>query len=75
MATLIGLEELRDLMRKQSEEDRRNRTISVEGQSVEEALKRASIELGVAVRRLEYEVTVKGSDGMLGVGRKPPAPR
>ena len=51
MATLIGLEELRDLMRKQSEEDRKNRTISVEGQSVEEALKRASIELGVAVRR------------------------
>ncbi len=71
MATLIGLEELRDLMRKQSEEDRKNRTITVEGPSVEEALKRASIELGVPVRRLEYEVAVRGSDGMLGMGRRP----
>ncbi|HET6485409.1 MAG TPA: Jag N-terminal domain-containing protein, partial [Spirochaetia bacterium] len=71
MATLIGLEELRDLMRKQSEEDRKNRTITVEGPSVEEALKRASIELGVPVRRLEFEVAIRGSDGMLGMGRKP----
>ena len=58
-------------MRKQSEEDKKNRTIVVEAESIPEALKKASIELGIPVRLLEYEVVKKGSAGTLGIGRVP----
>jgi len=71
MATTINLEQLQDYMRRQSEEDAKNRTLTLEAESVHEALKRASIELSTPVRNLEYEVLQKGSAGTLGVGRKP----
>jgi uncharacterized protein len=58
-------------MRKQSEEDKKNRTIVVEAESIPEALKKASIELAIPVRLLEYEVVTKGSAGTLGIGRTP----
>jgi hypothetical protein len=67
----IGLEQLQEYMRKQSEEDKKNPTIAVEGESVPEALKKASIELGIPVRGLEYEVVLKGSPGAMGIGRTP----
>jgi hypothetical protein len=66
----VSLEQLQEYMRKQSEEDRKNRTISVEAEGITEALKKASIELGIPVRGLEYEVVVKGSGGTFGLGRK-----
>ncbi len=71
MSALINLEQLQEYMRKQSEEDKKNRSISVEGPGVPEALSRASIELGIPVLSLEYEVIERGSAGTLGVGRKP----
>ena len=71
MAATINLEQLRDYMRRQSEEDKKNRTLTLEAQSVDEALKRASIELATPVRNLEYEVLEKGSAGTFGVGRRP----
>ena len=71
MPGIIGLDQLQEYMRKQSEEDKKNRTIAVEAESVPEALKRASIELGIPVRNLEYELMEKGSAGTLGIGRKP----
>jgi uncharacterized protein len=58
-------------MRKQSEEDKKNRTIVVEAESIPEALKKASVELAIPVRLLEYEVVTKGSAGTLGIGRIP----
>jgi uncharacterized protein (DUF342 family) len=67
---MITLGQLRDFMRQQSEEDKRNRTLKVSAASVPEALKQASIELGVPIKRLEYEVIEKGSAGTLGMGRK-----
>lgn len=71
MAATIDLEQLQEYMRKQSEEDAKNRTLTLEAESIQEALKRASIELATPVRDLEYEVLQKGSSGTLGVGRKP----
>ncbi len=71
MASMVTIDELREYMKRQSEEDRKNRTLTLEAQSVEEALKRASIELATPVRQLEYEVLQKGSSGTLGVGRRP----
>ncbi len=71
MAATINLEQLQEYMRKQSEEDAKNRTLTLEAESIQEALKRASIELATPVRNLEYEVLQKGSSGTLGVGRRP----
>jgi len=71
MAVTINLEQLQDYMRRQLAEDARNRTLTLEADSVQEALRRASIELSLPVRDLEYEVLSKGSPGTLGVGKKP----
>jgi uncharacterized protein len=67
----ITLEQIREYMRRASAEDKKNRTIVVEGESIDAALKKASIELGVPVRGLEYEVVGKGTPGTFGVGRRP----
>jgi hypothetical protein len=67
---MITLESIREFMRDQLETDRTNQAVKVSGASVEEALGNAAIELGIPVRRLEYEIVETGSKGMLGVGRK-----
>ncbi|HEY9593125.1 MAG TPA: flagellar assembly protein A, partial [Spirochaetia bacterium] len=71
MPASINLEQLQEYMRKQSEEDKRNRSITVEAESVQEALKKASIELGIPVRDLEYETIARGRPGTLGIGKTP----
>jgi predicted RNA-binding protein Jag len=67
---MITLESIREYMRDQLEADRARQAVKVSGASVEEALENAAIELGIPVKRLEYEIVESGSKGMLGVGRK-----
>ena len=67
---MITLESVREYMRDQLEADRAEQAVKVSGASVEEALGQASIELGVPVKRLEYEIVEQGTKGVLGVGRK-----
>jgi uncharacterized protein (DUF342 family) len=67
---MINMTKLQEYMRKQSEEDKKNRTVRVSAPSIQDALRRASIELGVPIKKLEYEVTQKGSAGAFGVGSK-----
>ncbi|OHD71584.1 MAG: hypothetical protein A2177_07630 [Spirochaetes bacterium RBG_13_68_11] len=67
---MIDLDGLREYMRRQSEEDRKNRTVQVEASSIDEGLRQASIELGVPVVLLSYEVLVHGTPGTLGMGRR-----
>lgn len=71
MPDAVTLEQLQEYMRKQSEEDKKNRTLTVEAESVAAALAKASIELGIPVRGLNYEVVAQGSAGTFGVGRRP----
>ncbi|MCX7032011.1 MAG: FapA family protein [Spirochaetes bacterium] len=68
---MIDLDGLREYMRRQSEEDRKNRTVQVEASSVDEGLRQASIELSVPVALLAYEVLARGTPGTLGMGRRP----
>ncbi len=68
---MVNLAQLQEYMRRKSEEDKRNKTVRVTGATVQEALKRASVELGVPIKRLEYEVTQKGSPGVMGLSKKP----
>jgi uncharacterized protein (DUF342 family) len=65
----INLEQIQEYMRMQSAEDKKNRTITVEAENVQEGLKKASIELGLPLTSLEYEILVRGSSGTFGVGR------
>ncbi|MGA2640694.1 MAG: FapA family protein [Spirochaetia bacterium] len=67
----ISLEQIQEYMRMQSEVDRKNRTITVEAENVQEGLKKASIELGIPVSGLEYEILARGSAGTFGLGRTP----
>ena len=67
----INLEQIQEYMRKQSEADRKNRAITVEAENVQEGLKKASIELGIPLPSLEYEILGRGSSGTLGIGRTP----
>ncbi len=71
MPSVVTLEQLREYMRKQSQEDKKNRTITVEAESITAALAKASIELGIPVRSLDYEVVQQGSAGTLGIGARP----
>jgi hypothetical protein len=67
---MISLGELRQYMAEELERDRRQKSVRARGRSVEEALRQASLELGLPVGRLEYEIVQRGSKGALGLGRQ-----
>ncbi len=67
---MISQDQFQDVMRTLSEKDRERRSVEVSGATIEEALGQAAIELGVPVRRLEYELKEKGKRGFLGIGKK-----
>jgi uncharacterized protein len=71
MAGKITLEQVQEYMRARSTEDKANRILAVEAGSIPDALQKASIELGVPVRDLEYELVQKGAAGVLGMGARP----
>lgn len=68
---MITLDQVRNFMRSQAEEDKARRRVQSSGSTLEEALQQASIELGLALKKIEYEVLERGSKGTLGFGRKP----
>ena len=70
MAATLGLPEIAGLMRRYLEEDGAKKSLVVEGRTVEEALADAAVQLGVSLKRLEYEVIERGDPGILGAGRK-----
>ncbi len=71
MAARIGLDAVRELMRRYLDEDGEKRSVDAEGPSLEDALHSASVQLDCSVARLEYELIEKGNPGVMGVGRKP----
>lgn len=70
MAARIGLDAIRELMRRYLDEDGDRRSVIAEGPSLEEALKSAAVQLDCAVARLEYELLERGNPGVAGIGRK-----
>ena len=67
---MIDQDQFQEIMREMSLKDRERKSVEVTGKTIEEALSQAAIEIGVPVRRLEYETLEKGNRGFLGVGRK-----
>ena len=70
MAERIGLDAVRELMRRYLDEDGDKRSVEAEGATLEDALKNAAVQLDCPVSSLEYEVLEKGSSGFMGVGHK-----
>ncbi len=68
---MITYDKIQSFMRAMRDEDRERRSINVTGANLQDAIEKACIELQVSMNELEYEVLEKGSNGVLGVGRKP----
>jgi uncharacterized protein (DUF342 family) len=67
MVDFVGLQEI---VKEQLEQDRAIHTIETAAPTLEAAVSEAALLLDVPVRRLEYEVTEKGSTGFMGAGKK-----
>ncbi len=67
---MVSLDQIQNFMRDQMEGDK-EKGVNVSGDSLEDVLQQASLELGLPIKRIEYEVLERGSRGMLGVGKKP----
>ena len=67
---MVNLEKFRDRMSLLSEEDRERNSIQVSGNSLEEALEQAGLELGVKPRNLDYELLDRGKRSLIGKNKK-----
>lgn len=67
---MVSLDHIQAFLRDELAEDKEQKSVTVTGDSLEDALQQAAIELSVPVKRIEYEIIERGSRGMLGVGKK-----
>jgi len=67
---MVSKEQIRNFMLQQIELDKKRTSIHVTGKNIEDALLQGAIELGLPVRRLEYEILDRGKRGIFGAGRK-----
>ena len=68
---MVDFVRLQQLVKERLEQDRNNRIVTASGATLEDAVAEASVLLDLPVRKLEYEITEKGSKGFLGQGKKP----
>lgn len=68
---MISLEDFRARMKLEIGKTRKMRNVQVSGRNLDDSLKQASLELGLPIRVIEYEILDRGSFGFLGLGRKP----
>lgn len=68
---MVGLSEIQAYMQQQAEEDKSRQYVNVTGDSVQDALKQAAIELNLPIKKIEYEILERGNRGVLGMGKKP----
>lgn len=68
---MVTLEKLRADMKAQLAIDQQLHQVDVNADTVDEALADAAVQLDTKVSNLLYEVVERGSDGFLGLGKKP----
>ena len=68
---MVNMDQIQAYMRKQAAEDKQKQFVNVSGDTLEDALSQAAVELSIPVRRIAYEVLQRGSRGILGAGKKP----
>ncbi len=67
---MVSLDQIQSYLRTQMADDSERQFVNVSGDSLEDALQQAAIELSVPMKRIEYEILERGSRGMLGMGKK-----
>ncbi len=67
---MVTYEELQAYMKTQAEQDRERTYVHVTGDTVEEALRQAAIELGIAIKKIDYEIIETARAGVFGMGRR-----
>jgi len=65
----MKLPEFQVLMRSQAQEDKKQKYVNVSAPSLEEALRKAGMELNIPVSKLSYEVLSRGNKGFMGLGK------
>ena len=68
---MVTLDNIREEMKKRLAIDKDLHMVEVIANSIDEALSDAAVQLDTKVSDLQYEVVEKGSDGILGLGKKP----
>jgi uncharacterized protein (DUF342 family) len=68
---VIKYPQIQEYMRQRLESDRQQRYVNVSGNTLEDALKQAAIELSLPIKKIEYEVLDPGAKGVMGMGKKP----
>ncbi len=68
---MVTFEQVRSYMKNQAAEDKAAKHVQATGATLEDALQQASIELGLALKKIEYEILEKGTKGTFGFGKKP----
>ncbi|MFP4301038.1 MAG: FapA family protein [Spirochaetaceae bacterium] len=68
---MVSFDQLQTYMRKSAEEDRNRQYVNVSGETLQDALREAAVELSLPIKKIEYEILENGSSGVLGVGKKP----
>ena len=61
---------LQQIVRDRLEQDRNVQIVSATGQTLEDAVTQAAVLLDLPVRKIEYEITDRGSRGVFGKGQK-----
>lgn len=68
---MVTMEQLQGYMRKAAQADTEKKYVNVSGETLEDALREASVELGIGIKKIEYEILEKGSTGFFGMGKRP----
>ena len=67
---MVDFVRLQQIVKERLEQDRNARIVLATGATLEDAVSQAAIMLDLPVRKLEYEVTARGSKGVFGQGKK-----
>lgn len=67
---MVGLDQIREAMARQFEEDSSRVFVEVEADTLDSALADAAIQLGVHVRDIDYEVLQRGANGFFALSKK-----
>ncbi len=67
---MVTLDTIREMMAQKLEEDKSRVFVEVAGDTLEKALADASIQLGVAVRDIDYEILQRGANGFFALKKK-----
>lgn len=67
---MVNLEHIREAMARQLEEDQSRVFVEVTGDTLEDALADAAIQLGVVIREVEYEVLQRGTSSFFALNKK-----